>query len=150
MKKYFSWTIVILWMLFIFYFSHQPVTISNDLSLSITGKIVETIEKVLPSTGIGFEMDHVNHVVRKNAHFLIFLILGVITASALSVMGMKGRRKFGLALLLCILYAIIDESHQHFIEGRGPQVKDVLIDSAGALVGICLFFVIGRIIKNQV
>ena len=46
---------------------------------------------------------------------------------------------FGLALIICGVYAISDEVHQYFIEGRGPHLKDVLIDSAGAFVGISLF-----------
>ena len=29
-----------------------------------------------------------------------------------------------------------DEFHQLFVPGRGAQVKDVLIDTAGAIVGI--------------
>ncbi|WP_391116730.1 VanZ family protein [Psychrobacillus sp. L3] len=29
-----------------------------------------------------------------------------------------------------------DEGHQHFVAGRGPQVKNVLIDSSGAFAGI--------------
>ncbi|WP_431191604.1 VanZ family protein [Peribacillus frigoritolerans] len=40
-----------------------------------------------------------------------------------------------LAILIYALYAISDEVHQLFVIGRGPQVKDVLIDSAEAIVG---------------
>ncbi|MFB5086044.1 VanZ family protein [Psychrobacillus sp. PGGUH221] len=34
--------------------------------------------------------------------------------------------------------------HQIFVLGRGAQVRDVLIDSIGAAVGIGAYMVIGR------
>ena len=48
------------------------------------------------------------------------------------------------SLLICILYATSDELHQVFIPGRGAQVKDVIIDSAGACVGILVYMIISR------
>ena len=38
----------------------------------------------------------------------------------------------------CVLLAAGDEYHQSFVAGRGPSVKDVGIDSFGALIGILL------------
>ena len=35
-------------------------------------------------------------------------------------------------------YAISDEVHQLFVPGRAGQVRDVLIDSAGSLLGIII------------
>ena len=42
----------------------------------------------------------------------------------------------GIALGLAALYAISDEVHQHFVEGRHAAALDVLIDATGALVGV--------------
>lgn len=133
-------------MCLIFYFSHQPATVSNELSSGITEKIIETIEKVIPISDT--EMDNVNHIVRKNAHFLIYLVLGLFVSFALKTIGIQGYRRVGFALLICVLYAVSDEFHQYFVEGRGPQLKDVLIDSLGAIVGIFIFCLIGRIVKR--
>ena len=68
---------------------------------------------------------------------------------ALRRIGMHGYRMIGLSLLVCVLYAISDEVHQLFVPGRGAQVKDVLIDSAGAIVGVGLYLVICRIMKSR-
>ncbi len=38
--------------------------------------------------------------------------------------------------LLTVLYAITDEIHQTFVPGRSGRVTDVLIDAAGAAVGV--------------
>lgn len=35
-----------------------------------------------------------------------------------------------------MIYTISDEIHQLFVLGRGGQIKDVIIDSSGAVVGI--------------
>ncbi|MGV8147186.1 MAG: VanZ family protein [Alkaliphilus sp.] len=44
-----------------------------------------------------------------------------------------------LTLLVCVLYAISDETHQIFVPGRSAQVSDILIDSVGAAVGILIY-----------
>lgn len=49
---------------------------------------------------------------------------------------LKKTKLFKIALLICIPDAISDEVHQLFIPGRAGQVRDVIIDSAGAVVGI--------------
>lgn len=56
--------------------------------------------------------------------------------------GVKGSKAFIFSLMFCILYAVSDEVHQLFVLGRGAQVTDVLIDSAGAFVGIGMYGVV--------
>lgn len=146
MTKIFSWIAALLWMALIFYFSHQPATISNGLSTGITEEILKTIERVSPASNS--DLDSVNHLIRKNAHFFIYLVLGVLVINALRGSGVEGYRRIGLGLVICVVYAVSDEFHQYFVEGRGPQLKDVLIDSLGAIVGIFIFCLIGRIVKR--
>lgn len=81
-------------------------------------------------------------MVRKNAHFFVYLVLGVFVINALRRSGVRGYRCVVYALLICILYAASDELHQVFVPGRGAQVKDVIIDSAGACVGILVCLII--------
>jgi len=111
---------------------------------------VETVEKVAPKSE--FNVDRFNHIIRKNAHFFVYLVLGILVMNALEKQlrienGELRIKKFkdysskrlALALGICVLYAISDEVHQLFVPGRGPQVKDVFIDSAGACVGIMIY-----------
>lgn len=128
-------------MVLIFYLSHQPATESNELSTGITEKIVETVEKIAPD--IDIDIGSFNHIIRKNGHFFAYLVLGILVVNGLRGSGVSGYKGFILALLICVLYAVSDEIHQLYVPGRGGQVKDVIIDSAGALVGIlgyCLKF----------
>jgi len=131
------WIPVVLWMILIFYMSHQPAVVSDGLSTGITQKLMEFIEKVFSNSELN--MDSVNHYVRKNAHFMEYLILGVLVINALRKSGMTGGKGITFALLMCILYASSDEYHQLFVQGRAGRVTDVLIDSSGALTGILLY-----------
>lgn len=143
--KRIAWTLVILWMALIFYLSHQPATESNELSTGITEIIITTVENLIPNAE--FDISGLHHIVRKNAHFIAYFILGILVINALRVSGVRGYRSMVLALGICVLYAISDEVHQLFIPGRSGEVSDVLIDSAGASVGIGDYLVIGRIKK---
>ena len=40
-----------------------------------------------------------------------------------------------IAGALCTLYGVTDEVHQMFVPGRSPDVRDVMADSFGGLVG---------------
>lgn len=137
------WLLVVLWMALIFYLSHQPATESNSLSTGITERVVAIIERV--TSDIDFDVRNFNHIVRKNAHFFAYLILGVLVSNALKNNGIKGSNRFIIALLICVLYAISDEVHQLYVIGRAGQVKDVIIDSAGAIVGISGYIVFGKL-----
>ncbi|MFY0741948.1 VanZ family protein [Solibacillus silvestris] len=134
MLKSLSWIAVVLWMILIFYFSKQPVHISNDLSTTITEQLIEMAQMVAPVEEV--HVSTVNHFVRKNAHFFIYFCLGIFAFFALRISGIKSFHSIWVALIFCIIYAVSDEFHQLFVPGRGAQVKDVLIDCAGATLGI--------------
>ena len=146
-SKNISWMEVLVWMTVIFYLSHQPVTTSNGLSTEVTEVIVSKVEVVV--TNHEFNMDSANHIIRKNAHFFIYFVLGLFVCNALRKSGVNRSHGFVLSLIICVVYAISDEMHQYFVEGRGPQVKDVLIDSSGAFTGIILYFVTTFIVNHR-
>lgn len=136
-KKSITLIAVILWMILIFALSDQSTEQINNLSLSVTERIMST------KAVFDFEnMDTFNVIIKQNAiicksaHFLLFLVLGALVYFALRLVGLKGIKVSGIAILLCVLYAISDELHQIFVPGRTAQVMDVLIDTAGAVVGI--------------
>jgi VanZ family protein len=142
MHNILSWVAVILWMILIFFLSNQPATQSAALSTGITELIVQSIEKV--THHIGLDIAQFDHIVRKNAHFFVYLVLGILVINALKRSWMSRYRAIRIALLICVLYAISDEIHQQFVPGRGPGIKDVFIDSAGAMVGIGMYWFVGR------
>lgn len=147
LSKIVSWVAVFVWMTIIFYLSHQPVIVSNGLSAGLAEVIVQKVESTAANHVLN--VDSVNHIMRKSAHFFMYFVLGLFVINIIRKCGVAHYRGFGLALLICGVYALCDEVHQFFIEGRGPQLKDVLIDSAGAFVGISLFCFTKLMLRRQ-
>jgi VanZ family protein len=78
------------------------------------------------STGLGtWDM-----LLRKAAHMTEYAILGALLVRAL------GREL--PAFLAGVAYAVTDEIHQHFVEGRHAAAIDVALDSVGVALGIYL------------
>ncbi len=53
-------------------------------------------------------------------------------------------RQASIACAVAAAYAVTDEIHQAFVPGRQAQVGDVLIDTAGAALGIAALWLYGR------
>lgn len=137
MPKIFPWVAVFLGMILIFNLSSQVAEHSNELSTGITELLIKAVEKIVP--GVELDLRSTNNGLRKNAHFFSYLLLGVLVCNALRHSGLRGCQCLILALGICVFYAVTDEVHQLFVPGRGGQVLDVLIDSAGACAGIGLY-----------
>lgn len=135
-KKSIPWLLVIIWMGLIFCFSHQPASQSSHLSSGISQTLVTILGKIIPA--MADEADWMHYIIRKAAHLFVYMVLGFLVSHALANSGVKGWRRFGLAMVICFLYAVSDEVHQVFIPGRSGQIGDVVIDSVGAL--LALFF----------
>ena len=80
----------------------------------------------------------IHYYVRKAAHMTEYFLLAVSISIPLYVYGVRGIWLILLASLICVGYAGLDEYHQAGVQGRGPSVKDVGIDSAGALLGVLI------------
>ena len=73
-------------------------------------------------------------LLRKIAHFSEFCTLGMILCWLTSM----GKQRPPAALASGFLTACADETIQLFVPGRGPALRDVLIDTCGVLTGITL------------
>ena len=58
------------------------------------------------------------------------------------------KKRMLYSFLIGIEYAIIDEVHQLFIDGRAGKVTDVLIDSVGVALGICTLMFVYILMKK--
>jgi VanZ family protein len=78
-------------------------------------------------------------LVSKGGHMLGYAGLSVLWRRALATQAAwPERRVAAMAFLLTVLYAISDEVHQTFVPGRHGSPVDVLIDVAGAALGLGL------------
>ncbi|WP_223066912.1 VanZ family protein [Paenibacillus caui] len=79
-------------------------------------------------------------LLRKLAHLIEYAILGLCLAWAVITLFKTSFSSAALAsLLLCTVYAALDEYHQIFVKDRGSRPQDVLLDAAGALIGIAVY-----------
>ena len=84
------------------------------------------------------EASHIEFYVRKAAHMTEYCLLSISISFPLYVYGVRGIWLVILAGFVCVGFAGLDEYHQSFVDARGPSVRDVGIDSCGALIGILL------------
>ncbi|WP_330112124.1 VanZ family protein (plasmid) [Cetobacterium somerae] len=108
-------------MLFIFWFSHQDAKESARQSTYVKKQMNKVISK-----GVKFN-------IRKNAHFFIYMVLGM---SLLLSRENAGKREILEIVGFVILYSISDEYHQSFMPGRAASFRDVCIDILGGISGI--------------
>lgn len=128
--RWFKWLPVIAWCFLIFYFTSSPLATGNS-----TAKIIAENTN-LPYNGI----EMVNVAIRKYAHLTAFGILAILFLRAM----LPCRRTYLLAWAFTTLYAFSDEWHQAFVPGRNASVRDVMLDSMGALIFLAAHYIIRR------
>lgn len=151
-KKIIFGILVLINCITIFYFSNQIADDSNMQS----SRVVNFIAKIIPAIRDMQEPDKtilleeiLTPIVRKGAHFSIYTLLGILTVNyAFTYKGRSFYQKGLIAFAFCVFYAITDEIHQAFIPGRSNEIRDVLIDSLGALTGILLSIIITKIYRK--
>ena len=124
----------------IFWFSAQKGARSQAMSDPLTLHVARMLRPdfmTLSRRARRSYLEMLSNVVRKNAHFCEYMLLGFNVMGALRFYFPKltdggcRLRAVGIATL----YAATDELHQLFVSERSAQVMDVLIDSAGSLTG---------------
>lgn len=142
-KRIIAYAFTVLVMVSIFSFSAQPASRSANTSKGITKKIVNAITK---NKNISQKKKNEmakkwNNFIRKAAHFALYLLLGASSFSSASLTFIKKGKHFVqknalIAFAFSVLYAISDEIHQLYVPGRSCELRDVLIDASGSIVGI--------------
>ena len=132
-----SWIAAFSWMAVIFYLSHQPGSASSDLSSGVVAALLNLIDQVAPN--LEFDVESFHTFVRKNAHFIAYFLLSLLSLNAWRSSGFSGMKQLALGFGMCVLFAVTDEIHQLFIDGRSGEARDVLIDSIGAGLGAAVY-----------
>ena len=127
-----AWTLLILWMLFIFIMS----SFNGIMSSNQSGSIAVLIYNLFDIS----DTEKVSLIVRKCAHVSEFFILGILVINLVSKYNVK--HIYFISFIICVLYASSDEFHQLFVPGRSGQVTDIFIDMIGVVLGLLLVFLI--------
>lgn len=140
LKKVIKLILIVIWMGIIF-------ILSSDNSYKSTKKsdfvIIKASETFFGRKLTNFEKikytDKFVLIVRKGAHFTIYLILGILLFSFIKEFLGINYKSILIAIFLAFLYACSDEVHQLFVEGRSGEVFDVILDTFSSSIG-CLFY----------
>lgn len=140
-------------MVLIFRLSAQNASASGDLSGGMLQSILALFTpdwNSLSPLAQAQKLDAFHTIFRKLAHFSIYAILGVLWTSTLRFghWQCKDCPKWRILLpfLLCLLYAVSDEIHQMFSDGRSCELRDICIDFFGAATGIVCITLLHHII----
>ena len=150
-KKIILITLILLWMVIIFIFSSQV----SDKSSNISGNTIRIIlNKLLLTQNMNEQqinemVENLQTPMRKIAHFSIYTVGGVLVMVFFSKLNITSKKKIIYSLVFCAIYAVLDELHQYFVPGRSCEIRDVLIDSTGSLLGILVSYYIIKIFQKK-
>lgn len=136
----------------IFFFSSQTGGESGGLSEAIVTALLRMFRPGfdrLPAYELAALYETWGFWVRKAAHFTEFAALGLAWRLLLDQFRCVALPALLWAWLLSTLYAVTDEVHQMFVDGRAPAVRDVCIDSAGALCGVLVMMLLLWLIRRR-
>lgn len=135
--------LLIIWLIAIFLFSSDNGQESSYKSDYIVNNIIEIVNHITGKEHTQEDLKTVIEIttliVRKTAHILEYLILGILVLNVMKDYLLIDKRTILISLLACFIYAISDEIHQLFVSERSGQFIDVLIDTFGALIGLMLY-----------
>lgn len=147
-KKIILVILIIIWIITVFMFSGEGGKESKQTSGGIVGFIVDRIYDTsnMSQKERADKIEDLQRPIRKLAHFTIYTLGGAITFGFVDKFNVRNKEKVIDSLIFCLICAILDETHQYYVPGRSCEIKDVLIDTIGASIGI---FIAQFIIKNK-
>ncbi|MCM3118457.1 VanZ family protein [Neobacillus sp. MER 74] len=135
----------ILWMSLIFCFTQLPYFTGEKTSEAIQTVVVKEHKTINTPVGDNEDINVLNLIVRKATHVTVFGILALLLFKFFEIY----RYSYIVSWLLTFIYAITDEYHQSFMPGRVASLRDVLFDSAGALITLLMVYFIIRQKRNK-
>ncbi len=130
-RKLRAWIPTLLWLCVLALFS------TDTFSADHTGTVLWKILHALFGTRFDEQFEEIHFLVRKSAHFCSYGFLGALAffswRATLPALPRWTLRWSLLGLLTAMTAGACDEFHQIFVPSRGPSVRDVLIDTVGAI-----------------
>lgn len=127
-KRYWRIIFPIFFILLIWHFSEQSGTVSDGAS-----------------TGWANFLGLPNSITRKLAHMALFAGLGYSVCSFFK--GLYPTKfptiiTISYSIIFCLCYGALDEVHQLMVPGRSGEVRDIIIDTLGGIIGTCIYIAI--------
>lgn len=141
---YFNIFLVLLCMLTIFLFSCENAEKSTERTENFINEVINVSgnENTISVVDVNKEGEHsiTFGVIRKCAHFFEFFLLGFLVVNLLKDYKTLSFKRVLLCILFCLIYAVSDEIHQLFVDGRSCEIKDIIIDTTGSSLGSFFYY----------
>jgi VanZ family protein len=138
------WLPVLVWMIFIFIGS------TDLMSAEHTSRFIGPFLRWFAPDITEATVASIQLVVRKCGHLTEYAVLAGFLYRALRQRRERVMQAAIVAFLIAAIYAALDEFHQSFVASRTGSPMDVLIDCAGALVGLATFLNVTRSRKSKI
>ncbi len=148
-KRVIYFLLILIWMCLIFGFSSQNGDDSKALSNIFTNRVVADFFKGKEESELREIHNSISFIVRKIAHFSIYFLGGVLIFGFINTFDLSLRNKIILTIIFGFLYAMTDELHQKFVNGRSGELRDVLIDTSGIIIATFVRAKISQIINRK-
>lgn len=134
------WLPAIAWAGLIFLFS------TSAFSGIHTARWITPILKWLMPGATPLQLSHAHELIRKLGHFAEFFVFSLLVFRGFRGPGAGWHFSWAAwTMTFAICYAALDEVHQLFVPVRGASIRDVVIDSFGALSAQFLLWVFYRL-----
>ena len=125
-----------IWISIIFYNGTRQGEISQRSSKQVIMAVSRFMNIPSVTSGIlNIKFSDVNFYVRKNAHFVQYLILSILLCAVVKHLKLDKVSKIFLLLFLLLFFPVIDEFIQNYIPGQTSNILDILIDFSGGILG---------------
>jgi VanZ family protein len=134
------WLPLLLWLGVIF------VGSTDLMSAERTSRFIVPLLRWLNPNISAENLASIHFVVRKGAHLSEYAVLALLLLrAAIYVTNLKWPMSILCVSIwcVCVFVAATDEFHQTFVRSRGASIRDITIDSAGALVGLLVGTIFG-------
>ena len=125
----------------IFALSSQDGGVSAGTSRQFT----EIVLKILGLECNDRTIEIINPVIRKVAHFSVYMLLGFLTMCTCETFKWQRVYKFDFSTMFAFVFACSDELHQRLVPGRSGEFADVCLDTVGAMLGVLIVLAIALI-----
>lgn len=139
-KSKLSGLFAVLWAGFIFWNSSK----SGGNSEAMSGGFVNFIISLLEKIGVTADNQVITILVRKSAHILEFCLLAILITLVFTFSGKQIKFYTFNIFFFGLAAAVADEFIQSFIAGRSSEVRDVVIDFIGVILGVIIVAIATR------
>jgi VanZ family protein len=135
-----NWLPVVIWLAVIFLSS------TDLMSAEHTSRFILPFLRWLKPDISPESLASIHFIVRKGAHLSEYAVLALLLLrTAIRMANLKWSMSvlYVSVWVACVFVATTDEFHQTFVRSRGASIRDIMIDSAGAILGLLIGAILG-------